>query len=159
MNRKNQIIISKNEESPVFIILDILKKYGIEEKDEEVDEMIDKGEKLITTIIIEEFKKIFTKEISEENFLLTLEKILKSMRVKKIKEIGCEKCDYATAKKLKKITSSTIDLRLRPKKRYYQSKIYSNKKSRANINQSGKKLALKNKTQKSSFWRFFINNL
>jgi hypothetical protein len=86
-----------------------------------------------------------------------LENLLKTKSIKEIKQICGAGCSFETAKKLKKITSSTIDLKIKSKKKYYRSKIYLKKDKKTN---KKRKIGSKdNEQKKQSIWRDLLKNM
>lgn len=75
-NKKN--VIFKLENGPLTVLSEILIKYGLDESREDAYQKIVKGEKPKKTIIIHEMEKLFLNETSEKDFLLILEREIKT---------------------------------------------------------------------------------
>ena len=79
-NIKKERIIFKTDTGITVAVSSILKKYKLEESREVIREKIKSGKKLKTTTIIQGSRNLILKEISEDDFLLSLEKELETTK-------------------------------------------------------------------------------
>lgn len=88
INNKTRIIF-ENEIGPYFLIEKILKKYQLEETEEEIyKKIIEEDKKTNIPLIILKIKDLFLKKMKEEDFIFFLKEILKTEErtIKKILE-------------------------------------------------------------------------